>query len=191
MTDLPTITIMVDNLAQAGYLSDIARLAGYQVLKKEYSVNHPKTLFLFDFQPQSTMDKPENFIVLDDVLPSKFRAESLVKLLIKNNDSNQALPHFVELQDAILNTRDNLWLVSGRGEIKITQKETQLICFLKQRNEVVSRDELLSELWGYVAGLDTHTLETHIYRLRQKIEIDPSKPKYILTHGDGYKVNTD
>jgi DNA-binding response OmpR family regulator len=53
---------------------------------------------------------------------------------------------------------------------------------------VVSRDVLLHEVWGYNAGVTTHTLETHIYRLRQKIELDPSHTQLLVTEAGGYKL---
>ena len=55
--------------------------------------------------------------------------------------------------------------------------------------QAVSREELLAEVWGYNAGVTTHTLETHVYRLRQKIEPDPARPTYLLTEpGVGYRL---
>jgi DNA-binding response OmpR family regulator len=53
---------------------------------------------------------------------------------------------------------------------------------------VVSRDVLLHDVWGYNAGVTTHTLETHVYRLRQKIERDPAHSEILVTEGGGYKL---
>ena len=66
-------------------------------------------------------------------------------------------------------------LVDGNGgKIRLTEKETSILKYLYRAGErVVTRDVLLHEVWGYNAGVTTHTLETHIYRLRQKIEKDP------------------
>ena len=63
-------------------------------------------------------------------------------------------------------------------KIRLTKKETNILKFLYRATEgIVARDTLLHEVWGYNAGVTTHTLETHIYRLRQKIEPDPSNAR--------------
>jgi len=74
-------------------------------------------------------------------------------------------------------------------KIRLTEKETAIIKFLYRAGEqVVGRDVLLHDVWGYNAGVTTHTLETHIYRLRQKIERDPSRAEILVTEGGGYKL---
>ena len=81
-------------------------------------------------------------------------------------------------------------LVDGdEKKIRLTEKETSILKFLYRAGEkVVTRDVLLDEVWGYNAKVTTHTLETHIYRLRQKIEIDPSQSELLLTEAGGYKL---
>jgi DNA-binding response OmpR family regulator len=74
-------------------------------------------------------------------------------------------------------------------KIRLTEKETAILKFLYRAGEkVITRDVLLHEVWGYNSGVTTHTLETHIYRLRQKIERDPSRAELLVTEGGGYKL---
>ena len=81
-------------------------------------------------------------------------------------------------------------LVGERGsKLKLTEKETAILRFLyRAGREVVGRDTLLAEVWGYNAQVTTHTLETHIYRLRQKIEPNPALAAILVTEGGGYKL---
>lgn len=76
---------------------------------------------------------------------------------------------------------------TGR-KVRLTDKEAGIIKYLYRAGKVVSRDELLGEVWGYNAGVTTHTLETHVYRLRQKIEPDPSNASLLVTEQGGYKL---
>ncbi len=74
-------------------------------------------------------------------------------------------------------------------KVRLTEKETSILKFLFRAGEkVVTREVLLHEVWGYNAGVTTHTLETHIYRLRQKIESDPSHAEILITETGGYKL---
>jgi len=81
-------------------------------------------------------------------------------------------------------------LVSDKGiKVRLTGKETSILRYLYRAGEkVVTRDVLLQEVWGYNSHVTTHTLETHIYRLRQKIERDPAIAKLLVTEGGGYKL---
>ena len=81
-------------------------------------------------------------------------------------------------------------LVSDKGsKLKLTEKETAILRFLYRAGQkTVSRDVLLQEVWGYNAAVTTHTLETHVYRLRQKIESNPSAARILVTEPGGYKL---
>ncbi|MCH2165802.1 MAG: response regulator transcription factor [Marinovum sp.] len=75
-------------------------------------------------------------------------------------------------------------------KVRLTEKETNILKYLYRASEgVVPRDTLLHEVWGYNAGVTTHTLETHIYRLRQKIEPEPSNARLLVTESGGYRLN--
>jgi DNA-binding response OmpR family regulator len=74
-------------------------------------------------------------------------------------------------------------------KVRLTEKETNILKFLLRAGAViVPREKLLHEVWGYNAAVTTHTLETHIYRLRQKIEVDPSQASLLVTAAGGYKL---
>jgi len=74
-------------------------------------------------------------------------------------------------------------------KVRLTEKETSILKYLyRAGSKVVGREILLAEVWGYNAGVTTHTLETHIYRLRQKIEINPSEAAILVTEPGGYRL---
>ena len=81
-------------------------------------------------------------------------------------------------------------LMDDKGsKIRLTEKETSILKYLyRSGDKIVSRETLLHEVWGYNAGVTTHTLETHIYRLRQKIEKDPSNSEILVTDTGGYRL---
>jgi DNA-binding response OmpR family regulator len=77
----------------------------------------------------------------------------------------------------------------GGKKIRLTEKETNILKYLYRAGEKpVPREELLAEVWGYNAGVTTHTLETHVYRLRQKIEPDPGNARLLVTEAGGYRL---
>jgi DNA-binding response OmpR family regulator len=73
-------------------------------------------------------------------------------------------------------------------KIRLTEKETNILKFLHRSGETVPRETLLHEVWGYNPAVTTHTLETHIYRLRQKIEADPGRARLLITESGGYRL---
>jgi DNA-binding response OmpR family regulator len=74
-------------------------------------------------------------------------------------------------------------------KVRLTEKETAILKYLlRAGTRPVPRETLLAEVWGYNAGVSTHTLETHIYRLRQKIERDPGAARLLITDPGGYRL---
>ena len=81
-------------------------------------------------------------------------------------------------------------IVNNKTKIELTEKETGILkCLLGTDEEIVDRDTILKQVWDYNPSVTTHTLETHIYRLRQKLEIDKSIPRLIISKGGGFKIN--
>lgn len=125
------------------------------------------------------------------VLPQPFRPGSLLDLLAycaKRSQTSHAkksykIAHFT-FAPALLT------LTPKKGEpIKLTEKERDvLLLLLNTENHTIPREDLLEIVWGYRSDTETHTAETHIYRLRQKIEKDPSNPQIVLTVHEGYEL---
>jgi DNA-binding response OmpR family regulator len=77
---------------------------------------------------------------------------------------------------------------AGARQIRLTEKETDILSFLHRAARTVPRETLLHEVWGYNPAVTTHTLETHIYRLRRKIEKKPGNAEILLTEDGGYRL---
>jgi DNA-binding response OmpR family regulator len=99
-------------------------------------------------------------------------------------------------EDAIFNIGPYTFRPSSRlllnpkgNKVRLTEKETAILRYLYRAGQrPVSRDTLLQEVWGYNSGVTTHTLETHIYRLRQKVERDAANPAILVTEAGGYRL---
>ncbi len=84
---------------------------------------------------------------------------------------------------------NKMLVTEDEKKLRLTEKETSILKFLyRSGKRSVGREILLTEVWGYNSGVTTHTLETHIYRLRQKIEPDPGAPSILITESGGYKL---
>ena len=79
-------------------------------------------------------------------------------------------------------------LLTGARKIRLTEKETNILQFLHAAGGTVPRETLLHEVWGYSPAVTTHTLETHIYRLRRKIEENPGRATILVTEDGGYRL---
>lgn len=130
----------------------------------------------------------------DDYVTKPFSLRELlarIKAVLrrKNNNLTQITDHY----DLIGKLKVNFAHYSAYVEempIKLSHKEFEILHFLwESKNKVISRDQLLEEIWGYKEQPTTRTVDNFILKLRQKIEDNPNHPKVILTvHGTGYKL---
>jgi DNA-binding response OmpR family regulator len=129
----------------------------------------------------------------NDYITKPFRSNELAARL------RAQLRLFDESEDAIISFGPFIFRPSKRqlrdptkkGLIQLTDKENMVLKYLFRAGSSVGRRTLLHEIWGYNAGVTSHTIETHIYRLRQKIEADPSNPRLLVTSSDGYVLRPE
>ena len=84
-----------------------------------------------------------------------------------------------------LNSRE---LISKNVSLKLTEKETNIIIYLSKSKNAVGIDQLQSKVWGHHSKLETHTVETHIYRLRKKLLKTFNDKNFIISQKDGYQI---
>lgn len=96
----------------------------------------------------------------------------------------------ISFSDFVLNLREKtLSNLKMQQEQRLTEKECQLLrLFCLNKGQDLSKEKLMREVWGYHPDAETHTLETHIYRLRKKLEEDPNVPKILLNGKTGYFI---
>jgi DNA-binding response OmpR family regulator len=127
----------------------------------------------------------------DDYVTKPFRLSVLLARLRANLRQSE---HSDDAEFAIgpYTFRPSAKLLTERGagrKVRLTEKETAILKYLHRAgDQPIARDILLGEVWGYNAGVTTHTLETHIYRLRQKIERDPGHAEILVTLSGGYRL---
>jgi DNA-binding response OmpR family regulator len=128
----------------------------------------------------------------NDYIAKPFRANELLarlqaqlRLFDTSEDATFTIGHFTFRPAAKL-----LIGPDKKKRIRLTAKEVDILKFLyRHANRTVSREMLLDQVWGYNAGVTTHTLETHVYRLRQKIESDPGNCTLLVTAAGGYRLD--
>jgi DNA-binding response OmpR family regulator len=136
-------------------------------------------LFLTDGETPSTQES----------LARPFRISALLaRLHALNTHHAPADDAAVRIGPYTFHPSAKLLQVDGR-KVRLTEKETNILKFLHASSGTVPRDILLHEVWGYSPAVATHTLETHIYRLRKKIEQDPANAQILLTEGGGYRLS--
>ena len=124
----------------------------------------------------------------NDYVTKPFRFNVLMARLEAHSRSHQTSEEAIyKIGPYTFRPSAKILLESGR-RVRLTEKETNILKFLQRSGDTVSREVLLHEVWGYNPAVTTHTLETHIYRLRQKIEKDSSRPELLVTETGGYRL---
>jgi DNA-binding response OmpR family regulator len=126
----------------------------------------------------------------DDYVTKPFRYTVLLARIRAQLRSHEQSEHAVfHIGPYTFRPAQKLLTDERQKKIRLTEKETNILKYLYRAGEKpVPREELLTQVWGYNAEVTTHTLETHIYRLRQKIEPDPSAARLLLTDAGGYRL---
>ena len=162
------------------YLSQLARHGGWKVAdgdEARLAVRVDNGEIIFARQGMETK------------MTLPLRASKILSFLQSVQRGAGSLPDKISIGAYTLMPQDYL-IVDPEGlAIRLTEKETAILVFLARAGgRPVTRQALLDEVWAYAEGVETHTLETHIYRLRQKIEENPASPVCLLTLEDGYAL---
>ncbi len=191
MPDQPIIAIFTRTDARRIYLEALVRLSGLEVATAENEAdfvirdtaddNRADALIIRSTtETQSTMRR----------LQTPVRAARVMAVL-QEIARQENMPARLTIAGHILDVPEMLWVArDDSAPVRLTEKETEILCYLHSLGPegTASRDDLLAHVWSYAEGVETHTLETHIYRLRQKIEQDPGNPQIVRTRGDGYAI---
>ena len=156
-------------LRKGGFKSPVIMLTGHDT--------DSDTILGLEAGANDYVTKPFRFAVL----LARIRAQ--LRQFEQSEDATFGVgPYLFKPSQKLLTTDDG-------KKIRLTEKESAIIRYLYRAGQkVVTRDVLLEEVWGYNSGVTTHTLETHIYRLRQKIEKDAANPEILVTEAGGYKL---
>ena len=176
----PVLAVFAASDARRRYYTDIADAAGFHVSSEQGAA-----LFFLADAGMKQAEKDQQGICIADGAP--IRAGRLIAQLMRLRARSANAPEKVAFGTYTLDVVQSLWVDQKQEtEIRLTEKEVDVLLYLHAHPEGVSRQDLLENIWGYVEGVETHTIETHIYRLRQKIEADPANPSILLTKENGY-----
>ena len=169
--------------------SQPSKLNGHNVAKKLRTGGYKNLIMmLITHSDASNVDnnlsiKANEYIIKPFKYPALLKSIELqLRQFGKTEDTQQNIGSYIFKPNSKV-------LESKNKSIRLTEKENDILKFLYQNlKTIVSREILLHEVWGYNSKVTTHTLETHIYRLRQKIEIDPANACFLITETGGYRL---
>ena len=172
--------------------SQSSALKGYNLTKSLRLAGYKKPIIMLINQ-NSNLDISDNQNYgADEYIIKPFRYPELLKSIethlnrFKKSENTQ-----YSIGNYIFKPNSKILESNKNRSIRLTEKENNILKFLyKNLGNTVSRETLLHEVWGYSSKVTTHTLETHIYRLRQKIEDNPSNACFLITEPGGYKLHS-
>ncbi len=154
----------------------------------DFSVQKLKTplFFLTSAPDQITPDCPASHIIIKPFSLAAFLDELHSCINIFENSENG---YIVFNRYIVRPVKKDIFNQRNGEVIKLTEKEVAILKYLyRNRSRIVSKNELLQEVWGYAPDVTTHTIETHIYRLRQKVEHENADAQLIVTVEGGYQI---
>ncbi len=199
MSSAPRIVVFSTHPVRRAYFSAIVQAAGFSLAKNNASADAGLG---DDAQSAALSGLPSLIFGHEDksrhdvnvrILSSPVRAARLIsalQALVRKDRTESRL----DVSGYILDLEEGLWHApAGAVPVRLTEKEVAILRYLyaSASQGPATREALLSHVWSYADSVETHTLETHIYRLRQKIEQDPGNPRIIVTSGDGYMLGMD
>ena len=129
---------------------------------------------------------PKNFLGLNDLPISLKKLLELINIKLIKLKFNQQSKITIKGYELNLNSK---FFFKGNLKLKLTEKEIEIILYLNDKKIKHDVADLLKNIWGYSADMETHTVETHIYRLRKKISDLFKDEKFILSHKNGYFID--
>ena len=166
-------------------------LSGFDVCRQLRAADHPVPIIMLTARSLEVEKVQGLKIGADDYLTKPFSLMELIArieaVLRRTTKGNESIDDY-QFDDVTLNFKRFEATKGGTG-LDLSPREFRIMKFLiEHRGEVVSRDQLLNSVWSYNSFPSTRTVDTHIAKLRQKIEHTPNTPKYLITiHGIGYK----
>ncbi|HEV2492542.1 MAG TPA: response regulator transcription factor [Terriglobia bacterium] len=170
----------------------LPKLSGYEVCRRLRDEGITTPILMLTARGEETDRVAGLDLGADDYVTKPFSVRELlarVRALLRRTHPPKTLPDQLRFDDVVVDFR-RYEVRKGGKPLEMTRKEFGVLRLLASRpGEVVTRDELLNEVWGYESYPTTRTVDNHVALLRSKLEDDPSNPRHVLTvHGVGYKL---
>lgn len=180
-----TFDLIIMDMDQNGYdfklLSDFINenMIGANILYLINENTYQSTIFEQRIGKSAFLIKPFRVSYLD---------KKVLETLAKISNANEV---FHKIGPFVFFPNRRIMALDGKMDIELTEKETNILkCLVNSGNEPIEKEELLKQVWNYNSDVTTHTLETHIYRLRQKLEINSTIPRLIISKSGGFKLSS-